>query len=334
MITIHKILQRGDFVNRKNIVFFVVLIAFSGCSSDNQGVVKDKEIQMRDFDKLWDYNKPAETEQKFREILASLKTSSEMEYELELKTQIARTLGLQQKHEEANQLLDQVESGLNGKYPIAKLRYLLERGRNLNSSGQKGEAIPLFLEAWESGLELNADFYAVDAAHMLGIAAPQDQQLLWNERAMDLAEASQDKRAQGWLGSLYNNIGWTYHDMQEYDKALAVFLKALDWREAQDQVVETQIAKWCVARTHRSLGNVEKALAMQYELEKEMAAKEQDEDGYVAEEIAECLTLMGNPEEAVPYFKKAWEILSQDIWLTKNEADRLDRLKSLGEKTF
>ena len=169
---------------------------------------------------------------------------------------------------------------------------------------------------------------------MLGIAALQDQQLLWNEKAMDLAEKSLDKRAQGWLGSLYNNIGWTYHDMQEFDKAMAVFLKALEWREAHEQIIETQIAKWCVARTHRSLGNVDKALVMQYELEKEMLAAGQDEDGYVSEEIAECLTLQGKSEEAAPYFMKAWTILSQDIWLKQNEVERLERLKTLGEKTF
>lgn len=319
---------------KKNIVFISMLLALISCSPENKGVVEDEEIQMHDFDKLWNYNEPDKTEQKFRELLANATEQKDPGYVLELQTQIARTLGLQQKFEAAHNLLDQIESELKPEYPIAKIRYLLERGRTLNSSGKKEESLPLFLEAWESGLAIKADFYAVDAAHMLGIAALQDQQLLWNEKAMDLAEKSLDKRAQGWLGSLYNNIGWTYHDMQEFDKAMAVFLKALKWREAHEQIIETQIAKWCVARTHRSLGNVDKALVMQYELEKEMLAAGQDEDGYVSEEIAECLTLQGKPEEAAPYFMKAWTILSQDIWLKKNEVERLERLKTLGEKTF
>ncbi len=289
---------------------------------------------MHDFDKLWDYNEPAQTEQKFREVLAGISPRQTSEYELELRTQIARTLGLQQKFEAAHHILDQIESELNPEFPIAKIRYLLERGRTLNSSGKQEESLPLFLEAWGSGLDAKADFYAVDAAHMLGIVTPQDEQLLWHEKAMNLAEKSLDKRARGWLGSLYNNIGWTYHGMQEFDKAMVVFQKALSWRKAHDQLIETQIAKWCVARTHRSLGAVDKALAMQYELEKEMLAAEQDEDGYVSEEIAECLTLLDKSEEAAPYFLKAWTILSQDIWLKQNELERLDRLKTLGEKTF
>ena len=321
-------------MNRKSAALFTILIALISCSPENNGVVEEEVNQMNDFDKLWNYNEPAETEQKFRDILANTTEVQNSGYKLELQTQIARTLGLQQKFEDAHTVLDQVETELSPDYPVARIRYLLERGRAFNSSGKKEESLPLFLEAWESGLVAKADFFAVDAAHMLGIVAPQNQQLLWNEKAMALAEKSQDKRAQGWLGSLYNNIGWTYHDMREYEKAMEVFLKALDWRKAHEQVAETQIAKWCVARTHRSLGAVEKALAMQYELEKEMQAAGQDEDGYVLEEIAECLNLLGKPEAAAPYFLKAWSILSQDIWLKQNETERLDRLKTLGEKTF
>lgn len=286
---------------------------------------------MHDFDKLWHYNKPAETGVKFAEILDSMNADADIEYVLELKTQIARTLGLQQKFKEAHKMLDEVEGQLQDEYEVARIRYLLERGRTFRSSGEAETALPLFLEAWELGLSAGADFYAVDAAHMLGIASPQDQQLAWNEKAMKLAEESPDKRAQGWLGSLYNNIGWTYHDMKEYDKAMDVFVKALAWREAHEQVIETQIAKWCVARTHRSLGNIDKALEMQFALQAEMNAAGQAEDGYVAEEIAECLTIQGKTTEAAPYFMKAWKILSQDIWLKQNEGERLERLKRLGE---
>jgi len=311
-----------------------ILLVLSSCSPDKMTKEDSEATYMHDFDKLWDFNDPAQTEQNFREVLAKISAEENPEYRLELQTQIARTLGLQQKFDEAHKLLDQVEAELKSEHPVVKIRYLLERGRTLNSSGKKNESLPLFLQAWELGVVHQADFYAVDAAHMLGIVATPDQQLIWNEKAMNLAENSPDKRAQGWLGSLYNNIGWTYHDMQEYDKALAIFLKGLDWRVAHDQVGETQIAKWCVARTHRSLGHIDQALDMQYDLEQEMKAAGQDEDGYVSEEIGECLSLLGQPETAAPYFLKAWMLLSQDIWLQKNEAERLERLKMLGEQTF
>ncbi len=308
-----------------------ILVILLSCSPNKINEKTEEDVAMHDFDKLWNYNEPAEMEAKFKAILLDA-DAQDAGYVLELKTQIARTLGLQQKFDDAHKLLDEVESELNSEYPVARIRYLLERGRTLNSSGKKEESAALFQEAWELGLKEHADFYAVDAAHMLGIVTKPEQQLIWNEKAMELAENSEDKRAQGWLGSLYNNIGWTYHDMAKYDKAMEIFLKALDWRVAHEQVQEAQIAKWCVARTHRSLGHIDKALEMQYELEKEMQAAGQDEDGYVLEEIAECLTLQGKAKEAAPYFMKAWELLSKDIWLQKNEADRLERLKTLGEK--
>ena len=64
--------------------------------------------QKPDFDSLWNYNKPAETEAKFRQLLPMAEESGDPAYLAELKTQIARTLGLQQKFDQAHTLLDSV----------------------------------------------------------------------------------------------------------------------------------------------------------------------------------------------------------------------------------
>jgi len=45
------------------------------------------------------------------------------------------------------------------------------------------------------------NFYAIDAAHMLAITAPAEQQLEWNLRALALAEQSPQPRARGIVGS-------------------------------------------------------------------------------------------------------------------------------------
>lgn len=320
----------GDMIGRIGMLAGIIMV-LAGCVSENEATDKEETRVMYDFDRAWNFNDPAKTESTFRTLLSETDEPAGSEYVLALNTQIARTLGLQQKFEAAHDQLDLVEKQIEPDQTVVKIRYLLERGRVLNSSGKKADAVPFFLEAWELGLDVKADYYAVDAAHMLGIAATPEQQLIWNEKAVKLAEKSKDTRTQDWLGSLYNNIGWTYHDSQDYDKAMEVFMKALAWREGKGQVSETQIAKWCVARTHRSLGNIDQALDMQLALAKEMESAGQPADGYVLEEIAECLTTQGKPTEAASYFKRAWDILSQDIWLQKNEGDRLARLKSLGE---
>ena len=93
------------------------------------------------------------------------------------------------------------------------------------------------------------------------------------------------------------------------------------------------MANWAVARTYRSLDRIDEALALQRELLDEIQRKGLDPSGYVFEELAECLLLQGHGLEAKAYFRKAYEILSKDIWLKANEGDRLKRLKDLGELT-
>ena len=39
-------------------------------------------MEVTDFDKLWNYNKPDETEKKFREVLSSTKKEDNVDYYL------------------------------------------------------------------------------------------------------------------------------------------------------------------------------------------------------------------------------------------------------------
>jgi tetratricopeptide (TPR) repeat protein len=283
---------------------------------------------MLDFDSLWDYDDPAGTEQKFREVLPQAAAAGDSSLHAELLTQIARAQGLQRQFDAAHATLDTVEAQLDRLNERAKIRYLLERGRVFNSSKQRDKALPLFQGAWDGARVVGEDSYAVDAAHMIAIAEKPENQLAWNLKALEAAEASNDIRARNWLGALYNNIGWTYHDAGQYVEALATFQKALAWRETQTNQRATQIAKWCVARALRSLGCIDEALKMQTALLAEIT-EAGVHDGYVNEEIGECLLLLNRTEEAKPHFAAAYAELSKDIWLVENEHARLERLKSL-----
>ena len=281
-----------------------------------------------DFDALWDYARPDQTEAKFCEIL--LQFPEDDPAFLELLTQIARAQGLQHKFDHAHQTLDQVERRLGGVPSRPLVRYLLERGRVLNSSGNVEEARPFFERALELANQWNEDFFAVDALHMLAILAPPEQSLSLNRRAIELAESSHEERARNWLGSLYNNTGWSYHDMGEYALALAVFRKAEAWQQSKGRVNEVRIAQWCVARMLRSLGRVEEALSVQLALKAEFESAN-EKDGYVFEEIGECLVALNRLEEARPYFYQAYELLMRDPRLVEKEPERVARLKTLGE---
>ena len=76
---------------------------------------------------------------------------------------------------------------------------------------------------------------------------------------------------------------------------------------------------------------MEEALTKQMALKHAWEAEGIEKDGFVFEEIGECLLLLQRGEEARRYFSKAYEILSQDSWLTEQEPERLARLKALGK---
>ena len=280
------------------------------------------------FDTLWEFHKPAETRSKFEALLPEAEDSGNKDYYLQLLTQIARTLGLESKFDSAHTILDQVEKEMTG-FDVVKVRYLLERGRTFRSSGDVEKSVPLFEEAFELARKKKEDNFAVDAAHMVAIAVEgYDKRMEWSLKALKISENSSDPKAQKWKGSLYNNIGWDYHEQKKYEEALAMFEKALVFREEQKSEREIQIAKWCIARCYRSMDRIDEALTIQKALYEEGQGGI-NSDGYVCEELGELYLLKEQPENSQPYFKQAYEILSKDTWMMDNEAERMERIKKL-----
>ncbi len=88
--------------------------------------------------------------------------------------------------------------------------------------------MPLFAEALALADCTGDSFYAVDAAHMLGIAAPAAERLDWNLKALAMAEKAAPMPApERWLAPLYNNIGHTYQERATTRDALDYYRKAL-----------------------------------------------------------------------------------------------------------
>ncbi len=317
----------------KNMFYILLIFTIVGCSTDKNSEVGINPLP--NFDAMWDYQHPDSTEIVFTEMLKGMKGSSESsydaEYHAELLTQIARTQGLQGKFIQAHATLDSVKSMLNENMKTAQIRYLLERGRVFNTSGEWEISKPLFFKAYEFGVENSLDIYTLDAAHMMGIVEPPDKQLDWNLKALKIAEETSDTNCKGWLGSLYNNIGWTFHDQKEYDQALSYFQKGYDWRTEIGDEQGARIAKWTVGRCKRSLEKNDEALKLQNEILLELEEKNLPNDGYVFEELAELYLIKGNKDQAKKNFNLAYQELSKDGWLVKKEPERLNRLKKLGE---
>jgi tetratricopeptide (TPR) repeat protein len=264
------------------------------------------EVDPVDVDS-WDINQPETYGRIFQDAIERAGQGADDAYRAELLTQLARTEGLRGNFAEAHAVLDRANSLIS---PEA--------------------AIPLFRDAWDLAESSNEEYLALDAAHMLGIADEPAGQLKWSLVAIERAEKSSDARTQKWLGPLYNNVGWTYHDLGEYDIALEYFEKSYAFRRERNQPNETRIASWTVGRALRSLGRYQAALELQ-ESNRRAAEEAGQPGGYISEEIGECLLALGKPTEAKPHFSRAFAVLSQDPWLVQNEPDRLRRLGQLGD---
>lgn len=281
------------------------------------------------LDDLWDFDDVPGTEARFRHALERARVAHDDAFVAEVLTQLARAQGLQRRFDEATATLAEAEAALVPGAERGRCRLHLERGRVANSSGAEGRGRADFLAAWGLASAVGEEALAVDAAHMLGIVAPPTEAAEWNRRAMALARSSADPRARRWVAALANNMGWAAHDAGAYHEALALFRLALAERVAQGDDTTIRIARWSVARCLRSLGRVAEALDAQRALLAEL-----DEagatDGYVPEELAECLLALGRAGEARPFFVRAFAELSADRVLGASQPERLERLRALG----
>lgn len=287
----------------------------------------DPALDGKLLDRLWDFADPAGSEARFREAIAAAPAGALAT--AELRTQLARALGLQGRYEQATAVLDDVAAELGevsaadpGTRPTLGARVALERGRVRNSSGAPADAVPLFREALDLSLIAHDDFLAADAAHMLAIADGEHSDQ-WTRRGLEIAQSSADPRTARWAGSLHNNLGWSLHGAGRFGEALDEFRSALDAYRTAGTAEQIRIARWAVARCLRSLERYEEALVIQTEL----AAG--PSDGYVDEELGELLLALGRADEARPHFAVAADKLGADDWLVEHEPARIARLREL-----
>jgi len=290
-----------------------------------------------DFDALWNYDDPAGTEAKFRAVRPEVQAAGDHGRLLELDTQIARTQALQRRFDKALATLDAVHAGLRAGEARAEVRYELELGRTLRSSGHPGEARPHFEDAKTLAAAAHQEALAIDALHMIALVEPDPaQQIALNREAIRFAEASNDPKARRWQASLWNNIGMAYQGERQLEPALDAFRTALALREQQGDGHLIRVARWMVAWIQRLQGDLPDALAAQEALERDQA-QAGDGDGYVFEELGEIHLALTAREPAADHAGKARDYFARAYLMLKDDPDladdpaRLARMKRLGE---
>jgi len=236
-----------------------------------------QDAGMTDPATLWDFDDPAGSEQRFR---AAVETAEGTD-RLVLLTQLARSLGLQERYDEGHAVLDDLAVD----DAEVATRASLERGRLLRSAGDPEAARPHFEAAAGSARAGGLEALHVDALHMVALVAPTEDQLRLTEEALAVARASQDEAARNWDASLLNNLGMTHADAGDWPAALVAFEEALAARERIGDPGRTRVARWMVGWALRNLGRTDDALTLQTALKAELEAAG-EQDPYVDEELA------------------------------------------------
>jgi tetratricopeptide (TPR) repeat protein len=279
-----------------------------------------------DFNKLWNFNEPKATEEKFTALLEAARKAGDASYLLQLLTQIARTQGLQGKFAEAHATLDGVQAQLRDDLILARVRCLLERGRVFNSSGAPEKGRPLFVEAWELASAAGETKSAADALHMIAIVEPAPAgKIEWNLRALEYIDKNpQEKR---WLNAVYNNLGEAYLLAKDYAKALDCFQKLAEMsreRKEEPWIYTLKDISKCLRLLGRS-AEARAVIAPVYSQQKENG----ESDGWISGELAECLLAMNETEAARALFKEAYAAFLKDEYVVKHEAEMMKRVKEM-----
>ena len=202
------------------------------------------------FDTLWDLEDPVGSEARIRDAIAD---EGSPLCRRELRTQLARALGLQGRFSEAHAILD----ALDPDDPRVMVRIALERGRLHLSAGSPEEAARHFVRAAERSTgDPDLVFLHVDAVHMLAIAEP-DRAEDWTARAVDVLAAVTDARTLRWHVALQNNLGWTRFDAGDVEGARAAFEAAAEAAERYGTEEQRRLAAEALAEVAAASGDID-----------------------------------------------------------------------------
>ena len=259
-----------------------------------------------DVASMWDFSRPAVSEERFRTALKSASGDDA----LILQTQIARTYMLRGNFDQARVVLAGIQAPVRAAGPEAGpgtgwRRAEVTLRTDTRAETQTEEARQLARDAYTLALEIaeraNLDAVAIDVLHMLPFVdtAPA-QQFEWNLQALALVEASEQEQANSWEPSIRSNLGESYYDLGRYHEALEQFRQAAALFERRQDARATRDGYWHVARALRALNRNSEALAIQLRLERECDAAGAPRP-YIFEELEILFRAEGNEERARYY---------------------------------
>jgi len=247
----------------------------------------------------------------------------------------ARCYLAQGEEDEGRPWLTRAKEQADPAEPLGWSRYLGVRGRFEWQDGDRVKATTTFHEMFDYCQANELYDRAVDAAHMIAITGDPEERFDWAEKAIDMAERS---GMQGWLGPLWNNLGWDYVDAGRYDEAREALEKAREYHYMGTAPIPKLIADYSVAHLMRLQGQLDEAreamntvLTRAEELDGEGNPDAIEWIGFSRWELGEITVAAGDTASGLETMKKALGELERAGIEKWDEADWQDRKARIAE---
>jgi len=203
--------------------------------------------------------------------------------------------------------------------PIAWSAYLGVKGRFEWKDNNLEQAKATFTQWFDFCVTHDMTDVALDAVHMIAIVAPPREQIEWHRKGIALAEraVAAGKTSGGWLGPMYNNLGWVHFELKEYDQALEALQRARTHHHKHSNELSRLCADIFVAKVLRVMGRAEEAepeLKKAFAWASEIYTRDKDAGerlGNCYEELAELDILAGRTTDAIDKLKKAHALITE-----------------------
>ncbi len=172
---------------------------------------------------------------------------------VEALAQVARCYSVVGAHENGQPWLNRAASLAKESDPPGWARYRLVLGVYQRDAGDRDLATETFIDLYDYCRKHELHERAVNAAHMVAIAADLETQIIWARKGIEAAEAGGFTH---WLGPLWNNLGWTYADLARYEDSLAALIKAREYHYLGGNDRAKLLADWSVGHAHRMVGEL------------------------------------------------------------------------------
>lgn len=270
-------------------------------------------------DQLFDNENQAEALEVYRSAADTALAEKDNASLTEAYSQIARCYLSMDNKEEGRPWLAKAEAVAKDTEPPGWSRYLGVKGRYLwrDAAEKHGEAAPvveesakIFTDLYDYALKHKLYDRAVDAANMMSIVGDMESRVDWGLKGINAAEIGGQEK---WMAPLWNNLGWNYSDMGQYDKSLEALKKARRYHYKRGLEKQMLIADWSVAYAYRMTGQPDSSLAWCMRIvpwAKDIYDEERSEEnaewlGLCYRELAEASLAKGEDKRALAGFRSA-----------------------------